>query len=376
MKSRKLLLLLAIILVINTVFVYADSSIDSLTKKLNSSKKEMEKLKKELQKNKKAQDKTSKELRYLDLQVEKTEVELEIVENKLKSVTDSITKTLKELEYAKKSLHDKNDLLNSRIKVMYKNGTIGIMEVLLTSKNLTDFLTRLDMVKEIVNHDVNLLKYMKEQKELIEEKKLKLEKDKLLLAKTQQEVVKKKSSLEVATRAKERKIKELKNNYKEMNRQIDELNDYAKKLAKKIVKLQSNAKYYGGEMAWPVPGYYRISSPFGKRFHPILKVYKLHTGMDIPAPTGKKVIAANNGKVIHAGWAGGYGKAVMIDHGGKIVTLYAHNSKVLVKAGQVVKKGQTIALIGSTGYSTGPHSHFEVRKNGKYVNPYPWVTSK
>ena len=111
-------------------------------------------------------------------------------------------------------------------------------------------------------------------------------------------------------------------------------------------------------MQWPVPGYSRISSPFGYRIHPILKVKKLHTGIDIPAATGTPIVAAAAGTVIYTGTLGGYGKTVMVDHNGGIVTLYAHNSPILVKEGQVVERGETLSKAGSTGMSTGPPPTF------------------
>jgi murein DD-endopeptidase MepM/ murein hydrolase activator NlpD len=124
-----------------------------------------------------------------------------------------------------------------------------------------------------------------------------------------------------------------------------------------------------GEMHWPLPGYTTLSSTFGTRVHPVTKTVKSHTGIDLPAPTGTGIQAAKDGTVIIAGVQSGYGNTVVIDHGGGITTLYGHCSKLLVKAGQKVKAGAVIAKVGSTGVSTGPHLHFEVRKTGSPVQP-------
>jgi murein DD-endopeptidase MepM/ murein hydrolase activator NlpD len=118
---------------------------------------------------------------------------------------------------------------------------------------------------------------------------------------------------------------------------------------------------------WPARG--RFTSPFGLRRHPIFGIRRMHTGVDIGAPRGAPVQAAADGRVIYTGWFGGYGKIVVIDHGGGISTLYAHLSQILTREGRTVRKGQLIARVGSTGYSTGPHLHFEVRINGRPIDP-------
>ena len=132
--------------------------------------------------------------------------------------------------------------------------------------------------------------------------------------------------------------------------------------------------YVGGEMAWPVPGYTLITSPYGMRTHPITGVYKLHTGTDISAPMGTDFIAANDGVVAKAEYNYAYGNMVMINHGGGVSTLYAHGSQILVEVGQSVTRGEPVLKVGSTGYSTGPHAHFEVRINGQYTDPMPYIT--
>ena len=126
-------------------------------------------------------------------------------------------------------------------------------------------------------------------------------------------------------------------------------------------------------MAWPVPSSSRITSPYGYRTHPILRTRSFHSGVDIAAPTGTPIVAANDGTVIYSGTRGGYGKCIIIDHGGGTATLYAHCSQLLVSSGTTVSRGSTIAKVGSTGQSTGPHCHFEVRINGSTTEPMAYL---
>ena len=135
----------------------------------------------------------------------------------------------------------------------------------------------------------------------------------------------------------------------------------------------ASSKKGSGEFLWPAPGYSRISSSFGNRMHPIKKKVLQHTGIDIAAPSGASVVAAKGGTVIIAEVQGGYGKTVVISHGNGLTTLYGHCSKLLVESGQTVKAGAVIAKVGSTGVSTGPHLHFEVRKNGSPVQPLNYL---
>jgi murein DD-endopeptidase MepM/ murein hydrolase activator NlpD len=126
-----------------------------------------------------------------------------------------------------------------------------------------------------------------------------------------------------------------------------------------------------GAVGWPVSG--PITSPFGMRFDPVQHHYQLHSGIDVAAPQGVTISAASEGKIIFAGWYGGYGNAIIIDHGGGISTLYGHCSQIFVGVGQEVQRGQAIGAVGMTGDATGPHVHFEVRVNGKPVDPMSYL---
>jgi len=217
------------------------------------------------------------------------------------------------------------------------------------------------------------LKYLKTKYQEIDLKKRSLEQLKNDLVQQRENVKIKREQVEVSRGEVTRLRSEVAQSNKALESQVDELNQYAAELSDKIRKAQSNEAYVGGVFAWPSPGYERITSSFGYRIHPILKTRKLHTGIDIGVPANNTIVAANDGTVIHSNWLGGYGKAIMIDHGGNMVTLYGHNNTLLVAMGDKVKKGQTIAKSGSTGMSTGPHLHFEVRKDGNYIDPMPYL---
>ncbi len=172
----------------------------------------------------------------------------------------------------------------------------------------------------------------------------------------------------------ENQIKDLQKDEEKLRKAEEENEKEEKKLQAEIKKMleelaKQNSVYVGGTFTWPCPGYYNITSEFGMRFHPTLKVNKLHTGMDIGAPRGAKVVAANAGTVIRATTNASYGNYVMIDHGGGYTTLYAHMSVLSVSKGDKVTKGQQVGKVGSTGYSTGNHLHFEVLVGGEWVNP-------
>ena len=159
---------------------------------------------------------------------------------------------------------------------------------------------------------------------------------------------------------------------------IDEINKQYELVNQQILALAQqglDTVYIGGQLAWPVPGYTRITSKYAMRVHPITGQYKLHTGVDIGAPMGANFVAANDGTVVKAGMNAAYGNMVIIDHGGGISTLYAHGSEILVEVGQTVKRGDAVLKVGSTGYSTGPHAHFEVRINGVTTDPLPYITN-
>lgn len=321
--------------------------------------------------------KTLEEIETLSVKIENQKNEIADLETKEISLMKFIEEEETKLEEYTEKYEKNKEMLEKRLVAMYEMGEVKYLEVLLNSSSISDFLSRYYLISEITESDYNLVseyKTNKKQKEEItktlKEKKEELENDKL-------EKEKYKISLSNMEILKSNKIGSLNEEELELHNQIEEYRNQISQIESEIKQLalkNLGARYIGGSMIWPTPGYTKITSQFGMRTHPITGIYKLHTGMDIGAPYGANFVAANDGVVIKAGMNFAYGNMVIIDHGGGVTTLYAHGSEILVKEGDVVSQGNPILKVGSTGYSTGPHAHFEIRINGEYVNPADYVS--
>ncbi|NLD20233.1 MAG: peptidoglycan DD-metalloendopeptidase family protein [Clostridiales bacterium] len=319
----------------------------------------------ELNKGQEEEASLAKQLGELEGKMLQLQAQISTGEEKLKTLEA-------ELAEAQKKVDTQNDNLGNRLENMYKNGTVGFADVLLDSNSFSEFLTNLDLVEKIYSSDKEVLSELQEAHDAIETKKKEVET-------LQAELEKSKTVAEEQQESVSAKKAELAAENEETAQMIDEMQAEADAMTAKInasASSSSSSTYYGGVMAWPCPGYGTgwITSDFGNRWHPVYGGYKFHTGIDIGASGGTPIVAANSGKVILAGWNGGYGNCVVIDHGGGITTLYGHTRGLNVYRGQQVSRGQTIAWVGTTGTSTGNHLHFEVRVNGSYKNPLNYIT--
>lgn len=318
------------------------------------------------------------EVETLGLKINEKQQEIMVLEVQEMQLLSYIEKTEAELQVASEKYEKQKKLLEDRLVVMYESGKTTYLDVLLRSESLTKFLSNYFLIEEITQTDSELLNQMLIQKTSIEQTQAELEakKDELSAARESRE--KTAIALSNMNIIKNSYMNQLSAKEMEIHQEIEEYQNRIIEIEKEIMMLATQSigeDYVGGIMAWPVPGYTYITSQFGMRVHPVTGIYKLHTGTDIRAPIGANFIAANDGVVVKAGWNNAYGKMVMIDHGGGVMTLYAHGSEICVELGQVVKRGEIILKVGSTGYSTGPHAHFEVRINGQYVNPLDYITS-
>ncbi len=345
---------------------------EELRNQINDATGELENVQEELSEN-------LQQVQRLDERIANSQKELEELNTKITELQDSIDEVEEKLKVEEEKYNQQKEILEVRLVTMYETGDTQYLDVILSSKSVSDFLSNYFLITELAKYDTELLEDIKKQKDEIELDKKKLDTTKEKYATMKQNQTKTAKVLENTKMVRENYIAKLSDKEKDVQAQIDEYNAKFEEVNREILLLALegiDTQYIGGELAWPIPGYTRITSKYGMRTHPITGVYKLHTGVDVSAPMGANFVAANDGIVVKAEYNGAYGNMVIIDHGGGVSTLYAHGSEIMVQVGDTVKRGETVVLkVGSTGYSTGPHAHFEVRLNGVVTDPLPYITN-
>lgn len=319
--------------------------------------------------------------KVVNIQLNNAEQKLEQKRQHLQEVSTELVISRAELSRARKSLAvseanlDRHqDALSERLQLIYERGDIGVLEVLLQASSYADFENRLYMLNQFMDQDVSLLEgYESAKQEKTVAKRAASEsaqqvadlKDKAQAAKEQAAEQKRKTAALKQSIQLQRAIWE--RSLMEMEQASRDVSAMLRRLQNTTAGRKRYAKRFSGGFLRPVSG--EVSSPYGYRVHPILGGRRMHTGVDIRASSGTSIHAAAAGYIIWAGWRGGFGNCVIIDHGGGVATLYGHCSRLAVSAGTEVSQGETIGYVGSTGLSTGPHLHFEVQRNGSHVNP-------
>lgn len=359
---------------------YADSA-DDARNKLQEIRQQSQNIRDMLNTNKSEQASIQAEIQEIDNNINSTQKEVDALNDNIDVLEDSIDVLQGEIDQLEDKLVKQQSLLGDRLVCMYEGGDVTYLEVLLGARDFQDFLTRMDMVNSIITQDKTLIQGVQDDKKTLDIKAADLDNQRKELEESRRSQKEKAAVLKTSKAEKDDYMKELEDDAAAYEQQLNDLEATSRDLAAQIAATQASTNYSApqadgtpyavgtGIYGWPCPGYTEITSEYGMRLHPILGYYKLHTGIDIGAPEGASIVAADSGTVISAGWQGGYGNCVIVDHGSGMSTLYAHMSEILCSEGQSVSSGQSIGLVGSTGYSTGAHLHFEVRVNGDPVDP-------
>ena len=288
-----------------------------------------------------------------------------------------IQKTSQKLIILDRERQTQLSYLSKRVETVYKNKYPGFIEFIFSPKSYKNALSEKYFFDQIMNSDISLIKQIKQKEIDYQEQKQKLRTQESYISTLKKSILQRKqklSSQSIQTKKSLNKLRKEIKYFEQKNALLEKESEGIRRLIQGS-RVGKKIYYAVGKFIKPSKGW--ISSRFGYRTHPIFKKRILHRGVDIAAPRGYQIRAANHGKVLFSGWQKGYGNVTIINHGWKnghrYSTIYAHQSRIIVKKGQSIKKGQLIGYVGSTGYSTGPHLHFELRKNGKPINPTKYV---
>ncbi len=328
-------------------------------------------------------DKTQNDLEGLEQQLVETRAERNKITAILNEIRAQLAVNEAELKTALRELDRLSGILNKRAGDVYKNGDVSFLEVLLDASSFIDFINRARFLQTIMAEDARLISDIKATKKKIEQSREQIQRDKDRVQKEENALsaqVDQMAALTNAVRAKKNQLQGQISSKKGLIAGIESdqkrweiaAAEYDRSAAKinALLSQSSQPTFISGSPSasgfiWPATG--SLTSRFGPRWG------RNHNGLDIAAPTGTPVAASKAGKVIIASWYGGYGNLVVIDHGGGVSTWYGHNSAFSTSVGQQVTRGQVIAKMGSTGNSTGPHVHFEIRFNGNPYDPLPYL---
>ena len=319
-------------------------------------------------------------IQELDDEIRKYENQNAEFAEKLATLEKSVKETTNKLENVTEDYTQKEKQLRNRLVALYEAGSVSYLDVLLSAKTLSDFLSRYYKMLEIMEYDNQLIETVEQEKSTIEISKQKLDKETEELKTLKLKAEQSETICKNTKAMQEGYIEQLSKNEKELNEKIIKYKTEAIQIETRIREISGETgeysiQYTGGLMIWPVAKTgTAITSDYGTRQHPIQGVTNFHLGIDIGnTGFGAPVVAALDGVVTYAGELGSYGNCVIVNHGNGISTLYGHGQTILTEHGASVKQGDIIMQTGSTGNSTGPHLHFEVRVNGNTVDPLKYV---
>ncbi len=352
----------------------AAASKTELQKKLATVQKQIRQARAEIRRIRRRERAVTADLLATEQELDATRKRLHTVRARLNTVRALQRKTAARLQELEQRLQQRQQLLARRVRAAYQQGGASTVRVLLGSRDVHDLISRSYVLGRIARADSRLVLAIQQDKEEVAQTKAQLDKQAQQIAQLEAELAQQTYQLHQQTEAKRQILQDIAQDRMLKEQALDEWEEESRQIAAMLRAMEQTpsgrvrlARPFRGGFIRPVNG--PIVSGFGMRYHPILKVDRMHNGVDIAAPHGTPIKAAADGEVIFAGYRRGYGNTIIIDHGGGIATLYAHCSALAVGEGTAVKQGQIIGYVGATGLATGPHLHFEVRRNGEPVNP-------
>ena len=352
------------------------SQADDKRAELNEVQSQMQKMQDRKERARQKAEAASESLEEIQTSLNQLQVQARDLQGKRDALQAKINDNQIKLAQKKAEVEKRKKIYSKRLREIYINGQINYLDVLLGAKDFGDFSSRMYLLQKIISSDIEMLTQLQKAEAEVKARQDQLDAQMKDIKTTQAELE--------AKRARAKKLKEQRSYmlYKAQEEEQQSQSEYERLLAisENITAMLRNMESGGssssggggtGRFIWPCHG--TITSYFGWRTHPVFGTTKYHSGMDIGVDYGTPILAADSGTVIYSGWLGGYGYAVMIDHGSGLVTLYGHNQALNVYEGQYVTKGTCIAYAGSTGYSTGPHCHFEVRLHGEVTEPLNYL---
>lgn len=379
MKKRILAILMVLVVALpftvnlneeKITIVSAESVQDKIDKAVKEKQEALEKIKEAEDE----RDDIIAQSEALELEIDLIQSEIYAIEDLIAEADEQIAEKEEEIARLEEEIAKQDEKFKECLRAMDETSTVSYIDLLLSSGSISELLINLESINEMTNHDMAIIDEMTRLKTEVEDAKAQIEVYRAEQEEARSIALEKQGQLEVKLAAKQALAEELEKDIEKYKEVYEEARRQEEQLKASLTYSSSGSEYMGtGEFCWPAPSYTRISSPYGWRFHPIYKTNKFHSGVDLAAPGGSNILAADDGKVISAGWNGGYGNCVVVDHGGGISTLYAHASRLCVSKGDVVTRGSVIAKVGTTGNSTGNHLHFEVLINGKTTDPMPYI---
>ncbi|MGM3306072.1 murein hydrolase activator EnvC family protein [Anabaena sp. WFMT] len=365
--------------------VYGTSSIDNLKQQQQQIQQERENVVKESDRLTNLQKEAQKHLTGLNQNLQTTNSYIQESEARLKSATQLLQQLEADLLTAERVYQERQVATVARLRYLQRSSASQGLAVLLQSTNISDFISRRYQLKLVYRADQRILAKLAAQAKLLITQRTEVEGQKNQIALIREQLLGQKADYQTQAQSQAELIQRLNSDRLALAAAQNQLEQDSQNLtvliqqkiaeqiareAREAAQAKTNSKIWiRGTGIFAFPSDAPTSSPFGWRMHPVLGYRRFHAGLDFAASYGSTIRAADSGTVIFAGWYGGYGKAVIIDHGKSITTLYGHSSELYVTEGQSVQQGQAIAAVGSTGLSTGPHLHFEVRRNGSPVDP-------